>query len=197
MIEYCGYWFPDDHKALHKMIVRAEKIFGLNYVKEWGCAIDVGAHVGLWTAKLAEKFRHVFAFEPDPQNFECLLKNTARYTNVTAVNKGLGHKVERVGLMGARKNSQYKHIVSGDDADIVPLNPFNLDPDFVKVDIEGYEAKFLLGARETLLKSRPVIMIEEKGLWETYGTKDPAVTLAAWGMYPVESGRIDTVYLWT
>jgi hypothetical protein len=38
--------------------------------------------------------------------------------------------------------------------------------DFIKLDLEGYEYRALLGAAETLERCRPIVMFEEKGKGE-------------------------------
>lgn len=61
-----------------------------------GVAIDIGAHQGFYTIKLAkesgEKGR-VIAIEPAPENFEILCKNIElnHLTNVTPINKALSN----------------------------------------------------------------------------------------------------------
>lgn len=56
-------------------------------------AVDVGAHVGVLSIYLAKKYPYitVFAVEPDPINFACLLRNIQlnAVTNVIAVNKAV------------------------------------------------------------------------------------------------------------
>jgi FkbM family methyltransferase len=44
-----------------------------------------------------------------------------------------------------------------------PLDDFGLDPVFVKLDVQGHEHRALLGARETIARSRPVLLIEAPG----------------------------------
>ena len=42
-------------------------------------ALDVGAHVGIWSRRLAEKFKTVVAFEPVPKHIECWKKNMENF----------------------------------------------------------------------------------------------------------------------
>ena len=44
-------------------------------IRKWRTAVDVGAHVGLWTMTLAKLFQRVVCFEPMPANRECWLAN--------------------------------------------------------------------------------------------------------------------------
>jgi FkbM family methyltransferase len=41
------------------------------------------------------------------------------------------------------------------------LDDLNLSPDFVKIDIQGWELKVLRGARETILRCHPVLVTEK------------------------------------
>jgi FkbM family methyltransferase len=43
---------------------------------------------------------------------------------------------------------------------VLRLDDLNLSPDFVKIDVQGWELNVLRGARETILKYRPVLVIE-------------------------------------
>ena len=46
-------------------------------------AIDIGAHVGIWTRRLAKDFENVIAFEPLQKHIECHKKNCEGLDNVT------------------------------------------------------------------------------------------------------------------
>jgi hypothetical protein len=48
------------------------------YVKKWRVAIDCGAHVGIFTRRMEERFEEVYAFEPQADNFRCLAQNTTK-----------------------------------------------------------------------------------------------------------------------
>jgi hypothetical protein len=47
----------------------------MNYVKQRGVALDIGANVGLWSRSLCKNFRTVLAFEPVAMFRECLIRN--------------------------------------------------------------------------------------------------------------------------
>lgn len=46
------------------------------------------------------------------------------------------------------------------NCEVKRLDDFNLDPYFIKIDVQGLEYEVLLGAQETLKRSQPVLLIE-------------------------------------
>ena len=74
-----------------------------NYV-DWSCTnfvnpnknvIDIGAHIGWYTVKLAENAKHVYSFECSPKSFNYLCANIAlnnKDYNVTKYNYALSNK---------------------------------------------------------------------------------------------------------
>ncbi|MEK7482439.1 MAG: FkbM family methyltransferase, partial [Patescibacteria group bacterium] len=58
-------------------------------------AVDIGAHIGYYTmlfSKLVGKNGQVFAFEPEPENFQLLAENTGKYRNVKIFQKAISDK---------------------------------------------------------------------------------------------------------
>lgn len=161
-------WLPDDEQD--RVMLGAGVQYqsnklqpALKYVKQARTAIDIGAHCGLWTVQLAQYFERVEAFEPLQRHIECWERNAAwKYTNrLHPVALGELHgtcNVEVVEGMSGRSH------VNGDGT--IPMRRLDDyafdDVDFVKVDVEGYELFVLKGGTQTLLKWKPVMVVEQK-----------------------------------
>ena len=141
-----------------------------NHITNWRLALDIGGHVGFWANGLAERFETVHSFEPNPVTFECLLENKSG--NVIAHRFGLGDGFENRYLSYPNGNGTTEPANSGGweitntgdegtyPVEVKPLDSLHLEPDFIKIDVQGHELQVLLGARETIVKYRPVILIE-------------------------------------
>ena len=44
--------------------------------------------------------------------------------------------------------------------------------DFIKIDVEGFENQAVLGAKETLIRNKPIVIVEQKGFSNKYGEKE-------------------------
>lgn len=162
-----------------------------------GLAIDGGAHVGLWTLRLVRHFREVWGFEPQPQNFDCLKANVAGIDNVKILNVALGEIPGQALLTGFKeKTFGWRLGVSPGNTSIevqtIRLDDLNLDVDLLKLDIEGGEYDALLGSEETLLRCRPVVVIEEK----LDALERASRYLESLGMWCVYEARPDRIYVW-
>lgn len=159
--------------------------------KRRGIALDIGAHVGLWSLILATQFEIVHAFEMCPTHFECLKLNTLPFTNVMlhAVALGGGNGDVKVHVEVA--NSGNTRVAScptslGPVVKMLPLDSYFPDEivDFIKIDVEGYEEKVVIGGVQLIKRSKPVMVIEQKpGHAERYGSKTGEVLdlLKSWG----------------
>ena len=160
-------------------------------------AIDVGAHVGSWTRLTAKDFEHVVAFEPNHENYCCLCANAAG-ANATLFQIALGSTDQRCALALHGDNSGCWHVQEGDAVVEMPLDFYDLDPDLLKIDVEGYEGQVLTGAQRTLELHSPVVVIEDNGLGaKLYGAAwvDPKPLLAGLG-YRLHT-RIEKDEIWT
>ena len=151
----------------------------IEHISERNTALDIGAHVGIWTRRLAEKFEHVYCFEPVPKHIECWYANVADdYDNVDITDVALSD-VEVMAIMKVPNvtNSGMASLVHEvEDRRWVqagwekfpeievktkPLDSYEFDQlDFIKIDVEWYEHKVLQGALSTIQKHKPIIYIE-------------------------------------
>ena len=196
-------WLPDGdcffapYFAKCDIFEPANLFTGLKYVTNWDCAIDGGAHVGSWSRALAAKFGQVYAYEPQPDNFYCLIANTAHLSNVTQHRVALGDRWGRVGLASGN-NSGCWHIQDGKGADLMPLDDClylaKREVGYLKLDVEGYEWYALTGARNLIERCKPVIQIEEKKLPHSYPCPLARNLLESMGYEEVDKSGRDVIF---
>ena len=127
--------------------------------------IDIGAHLGYWSLRMSRNFEEVWAFEPCSKNREGLIINLEMndIRNVKVLPFALGDKRTKIVLQAAGGGTS----VFRDDGwfteevEVYTLDSFELEPDFIKIDTEGFEIPVLKGAINTLRNSSPLVMIEE------------------------------------
>ena len=80
MLEHNGIWLPDGETHLQTVMIgdtyqlRKYKT-ALEYTPTRNRAIDIGAHVGLWSRPMSKDFRIVEAFEPVEAHRVCYRRN--------------------------------------------------------------------------------------------------------------------------
>ncbi len=129
--------------------------------------LDCGAHHG----RTAILFSHwvgdngrVIAFEASPTNCDILAKNIAinGITNVSLERKAVGASDGRVRIDGV-SDSTIIFSKQGTEVEITCLDNYaNLNPTFIKVDVEGFEYEVLRGAK-SILSKRPKLALEIHG----------------------------------
>ena len=132
-----------------------------------GTAIDAGANVGSYTRIMAGRFSHVHAFEPAPDTAACLERNVREWGlegRVTVHAAALSDGTAGVSMAGsARRRSVTRRVEDGGDIASVAIDALGLDDlAFLKIDVEGFEERVLRGARGTLARCRPAVMMEVK-----------------------------------
>ena len=161
-------WLPDD-EADHVMLSAGIQYQGaklraaLKYVKNARTAIDVGAHCGLWTVQLGQYFDHVEAFEPLDRHIECWEKNAGWKGTCRLHKVALGDEHGTCGMRVVETLSGRSHVSGHGSIPMRKLDDYGFnDVDFMKIDVEGYEYFVLKGAEQTLLKNKPVLVVEKK-----------------------------------
>lgn len=138
------------------------------HVRNFDVVITAGTNCGLYTRFYAQKFKHVYAFEPEPLAFFCMTNN-CQYDNVVKLNAALGHGHGIVGI--------HRATPGGDDINVgmnviqaptdefkipmVTIDSLGLDAcDLIQLDVEGFEQYAIAGAANTIKKFKPVIIAE-------------------------------------
>ena len=145
-------------------------------IKNGDTVLDLGANIGVYTlifAKLVGKSGHVFAFEPDPTNFEILSKNVKenKHENVTLVQKAVSEKNDKIKLFVSKRNHASHRIFDSEEkrnsieVDVITLDTYfkkNKNPiNFIKMDVEGVEGATLLGASNIIKNSKDLVITME------------------------------------
>lgn len=131
--------------------------------QDFRTAVDIGAHVGLWSMQLEKMFDHVVAFEPVEEHRDCFHKNLYG-KDITLHPCALGAHDGLVKMVTPEANSSGSTMIRGDgDIPLRRLDDFELmDVDFIKLDCEGYELFALQGGAETICRDMPTIIVEQK-----------------------------------
>jgi FkbM family methyltransferase len=134
--------------------------------------VDGGAYIGISALALADTFpqSRIFAIEPDPENYDLLVRNTADARNIIPINAALVAESGAVTLfdrengpwgfsalqqVGGRKRAEVPGLSMTD-----LMEQFDLDHvDVLKLDIEGAE-KAVLENSEDWITSVSVIYAE-------------------------------------
>jgi len=136
-----------------------------NYLRAGDWVIDVGANVGHYTLRMSEivgDTGRVIAFEPIPSTFKLLCANV-RQPNVTFLNAAASAKSAIV-CMSVPQGNAYRAAIGSGDIRVLCLCIDELQlPQRVallKIDAEGHDAEVLKGAERTILRDRPVLIVE-------------------------------------
>lgn len=149
----------------------------LNFLKQMitpnSVVIDAGANIGTHTVWFSKLAKTVIAFEPQRIAFQTLCANVSlnHCLNVYTLNAALG---DHDGFITVPVRDQYKvnnfggvplaGVTEGEKTTLTTIDSLELEQcDFIKADIEGMEAEFLIGAIGTIEKYRPILYMEADG----------------------------------
>lgn len=186
------------------------KLFTLGEPRTW--ALDIGAHVGLWSRVLSYSYCPVIAFEPIAENVHCWRLNQD-HPNITRIYQtALGHKRDPLAMIYEEDHSGHGqiHACGNRTVEMTTLTRWYennkddlkfIEPGggFIKIDVEGYEEKVLRGGEEFIRTMKPFIFVEQKETWpEFFGLKTGGAVklLESWGMEVIYCRAGDYLLEW-
>lgn len=142
------------------------------FLPDDGTFYDIGANWGYYALYAASRPGYngqVHAFEPYPPtaaDLEAVLAQVGLGNMIVAHNMALSNRTGEARMVvpqrvKAAQASIREHREDGLAVPTAPLDGLGLpNPDMIKLDVEGHEAMVLEGARDTLRRSKPVIVFE-------------------------------------
>jgi FkbM family methyltransferase len=211
MINSHNFWFPDYDTHFPKMLAKSLAKDGVARY-QWRArdaaialcdqrrtCLDIGANVGLWSCDLVSAFSHVIAFEPVLDFIECYKKNV-NSDNYTMHNVALGNVESFITMNVVEGNTGHSHVdplsLGNGNIPLKRLDSFEFDNvDLIKIDVEGYEEEILKGAMQTIMRNKPVLVIEQqKHEYKNDMDALPCIkVLESWGYKVIEQFNKDWI----
>lgn len=165
-IRYYGEYNPDETEMILSLAVPGK------------LCLDIGANIGVMAQALGVMGFECISFEPQP-----LVASVCKQNVGTAVvhTCGLG-SVEGFAQMpklhyGERNNIGGMSIGTGSifgtiDVEVKTLDSFGFqNVGFMKIDVEGFEELVLRGGKETILRDKPIMYIEDDRRDKSYALR--------------------------
>jgi FkbM family methyltransferase len=152
-------------------------------------ALDLGANIGNHSLFFSDYFKHVHAFEPNERTFRVLELNARLVDNVTCHQVGLGDAAGTARFLANAANVGASRIVPAGTSGASEIRLTTLDAavsgiadvKLIKVDVEGHDHAALVGAKETILTHRPIILFEQLADDAVAGESATAALLRSYG----------------
>ena len=143
--------------------------------------VDAGAHHGSVTRRFSDlvhgKWHRIVAIEPDEDNSDAL----TAFISEAWPDPASRRPEVLTPVLGAAAGTAWFHDGLGyasqisptgrREAEVQSIDNLHLAPTFIKLHLEGHELEALKGARQTLLKDRPIMVAtvyhNDDGIWRT------------------------------
>jgi len=210
---FLGWYLPDTDNHFRSFLDQHPKNsyqqlsldLALEHCQGRSLVLDVGANIGLFATRFSEHFNQVICFEPTTTVYDCLRLNCGGLRNVSIHKIGLGQHSgsAKMSMPESSRNCgvysmvDFVELQDGVWQEIVPvmkLDDFELSPDLIKMDVQGFEPYVLQGALTTLKRSAPVLMLEVEGT--AIRNKIHSI-LKPLGYEPVAAARHDQIWIKT
>lgn len=157
------WWCPDVMTGPAAYLRRAKDLEAyLPRIPRKRACVQAGGHIGVYPKVLSSLFERVYTFEPEHENFGCLVRN-APAANVYPMRAALSDRHGGVDLI--RSKGSGGHQTGEDCRGPIPclrIDDLELsDCDALFLDVEGFEIPVIRGAMRTIKTCGPVIVAEE------------------------------------
>lgn len=156
---------------------RAEIRFMCERLRAGETAVDVGCFKGAytyWMRRCVGAGGEVIAFEPQPQQVAYLrgVVDAMKWQNVVIEGQGMSDAPGELSLFRPASGHEASFVTRDSNAsncETIRVPVTTLDayfanraalPAMIKIDVEGFESAVLAGARETLERGRPTLLVE-------------------------------------
>ena len=153
-----------------------ELSFLKNLITKPGRGIDIGANRGLYSYALSKICSEVEAFEPQKQCIDIINSYSQKNSkNINTHNCALSNQKGSLTLnipiiqgkfrttfsTGLATFGKYEGEYQKIDVPVCKLDQYDFkDVVFIKIDVEGHEKQVIDGAKETIVREHPVLLIE-------------------------------------
>jgi FkbM family methyltransferase len=169
----CYYYYLYATQQLEKELFLLRTL-----VKPGSCAVDVGANKGIYSYALSKYCSVVEAFEPQPDcssvitAYSLLLRK-----NINVHTCGLSDVKDKLVLhipciegrlrrsratgLASFEEKKYPNQFVDIEVPVHKLDDYNLENvSFIKIDVEGHEMRVINGAKETIVRNKPILLVE-------------------------------------
>ena len=184
------FFFPEGFllkRRLQRSIKRSdEQEINLvkKFIKSGTDSIDVGVYRGVYSYEMSKYSEKVHSFEPNPIIFKYINKNLKKFIkNIHLYNFALSNQNKTINLKIPIRNSNsnkeiFEEYYEMGKATIHNENNFenyenfeiqtkkidelnfNNKISFIKIDVEGHELEVIEGAKNTIKRDKPVLLVE-------------------------------------
>jgi len=196
----CSLKLLEDNCAVSNSIIKTNTFYESDFLEQVSSFItpedvvfDVGAHIGNHAVYFASICNaRVYSFEPNPTSYNVLSENiklNSLEDSVSVLNSALGAEERKVGLeavhdtdIGTTRVSysgENIHEMTSIDAYFKSNSMSSLA--YIKIDVEGFEADVIKGAKETILKFMPIVSTEVSTIEDFH---ELAELMTAYGYLP-------------
>jgi FkbM family methyltransferase len=158
-----GWWCPDILSGPGSFLRRAEDLpRALARLPKARSCVQAGGHIGIYPRLLSPVFERVYTFEPEAQNFSCLVKNNESDGKIFPMRAFLGAERGGRAIRQHPKSSGGHSLGDVGAIPMFPIDDLNLqDCDALFLDVEGTEYDALRGAFATIKRCKPMLVLEE------------------------------------